>query len=133
MMCEGELKIKTDYVVAGNTGVLLARVVDADNGTIMQADVSTITVNLYELDDDVRINVGLDGIEIDASTYADEPDASDVVIDTLQTSRWREDSLGFNVIYPIVAPTIDKTYEIRVTITTTGGTTLVIARRLVAV
>ncbi len=136
MSCEQQKTIKTSYVIAGNTGVLMARVVDVDNTSLTQDDVSSITVSLYELDGDTRINVDLDGEEIDedaADQYADQPEAADVVFDTLQTdSRWTDDSTGYNVAYNIAAPVIGKTYEVRLTITTTGDNTLVIVRQLVS-
>lgn len=135
MSCHNH-EIPSSVVIAGNTNVLMAHVVDADNADLTQAAVDTIHVNLYELDDDERTNVDLEGVEIAddaADQYADSPDAADVVFDELQTdSRWTINSTGYNFAYKVIAPQVDKVYEVRVAITTTDGDALVVARRLVS-
>lgn len=113
--------------IAGNTGVLMARVVDVDDDPILQADVDSIRVDLLDMTDPSDPTpVDSTGTEItDGSAYS-EPDEADVVFDTYQTdSRWTKDSTGYNFAYAMAVPTRDVSYEVRITITLTSGNTQV--------
>lgn len=131
MACKKE--IESTVVITGNTNVLLAYVANEDNEPITQADVASITVNLFDVTTDgTRINVDLSGAEIAASASADAPDVASTVFDTQTDSRWTKDGRGYNLAYKVIAPLIGKTYDLRLTITTTAGDPLVIARQLVS-
>jgi hypothetical protein len=132
MKCSAK-EIPTSYVVAGNTVVMLAQVVDEADALIDPDAVDVVYVNLYDMTEGDRVNVDLSGAEIADDEYADTPDVAEVVFAELQQdSRWTEDSQGYNVAYSLATPEPDQTYEVRLTITTTSGSTLVVARRLVS-
>lgn len=124
--------IPSSVVVANNTCLLMAYVVDTLNNPLTQTVIDSITLNFYELDlDDNRTSIDLAGNKIADSSFADTLDKTVVIHDTLQTPDiWKPTSAGFNFSYKIKAPALNKDYEARVTITTTSGDTYVIARRM---
>src|SRR5437764_544104 len=106
-------------VVAGNTNVLMARLKITDGVYLIQSDVESISVYVYEITLTGRVAVDLDGVESDGDPV-DSPDAADVIFDDLQTDdRWGRDSVGYNMAYEFAAPDPDKEYEVRIKITTT--------------
>jgi hypothetical protein len=113
----------------------MARLTNADASYPVQEDVDSIRVDLFEIDDeDDRLGVDLDGVELDDQTdAAAELDAEDVIFDELQTDdAWSEDSTGYNFRYEFAAPLKDKRYEVRVTIVLNSGDTLVARWKLLS-
>jgi hypothetical protein len=130
MSCECNV-ITEVCVVKGSTVVLMARVKTPDGDYITQSDVSSVRVDLYEMDDEERTAVDSDGAEIEANSddtfdAYDEPDATDVIFDTFQTDdRWQSDSTGYDVAYKIAMPDFG-IYEARVSITLANDDVIVV-------
>ena len=112
--------------IASSNIVLMARLKKSDNTYVVQADVSSIRIDLYQINDGIRTSVDATNTAItDGSAYA-SPSVSSVIHDTLQTdSRWTGssdgDSTGYNLAYEIAAPAMDQTFEVRLTLTLTSG------------
>jgi hypothetical protein len=82
----------TGTVFVKGTCALLARVVGFDGEPLKQADVSTITYTIYELDDaDPTARTAVDGHTAVPLTIAE------VIFDSLQTdAAWTVDATGYN-------------------------------------
>ena len=108
--------IEMPPIVQGNTAVLLGRLEDIDGTPLVQADVSAVSVKVYDMDQ--RENV----------VVSDTPNVSDVIFNTLQT--WptipgftAPDSEGYNFRYETLAtffPQGNRRYQVEV-IATVGG------------
>src|SRR4051812_46530389 len=107
-------------VVAGNTNVLMARLLLTDGQYVETIDVDSIRVDVYQVTLDGRTAIDLEGTEITDGSAADAPEIDDVISDDLRTdSRWSRDSTGFNLTYEWSAPDPDTEYEVRISVTTT--------------
>ncbi len=93
---------------------------------------SSVRVDVCEVDDDTFTPVDSDGDELEADddgefTAYEEPAVTEVVEDTLQTdARWTKDSTAYNVAYKFEAPLRGKLYDVRVKLTMACGDTLVV-------
>jgi hypothetical protein len=72
----------------------IARVVGLDGEVVVQADISSIALEVYDEDSDTPTTSVLSAVPVVAST----------IFDTLQVdSRWGEDDIGYNFRYAILA------------------------------
>lgn len=128
MACNADKQlITTVHAVAGSTVVLLARVTTTTAVNVVQADVTSVRVDVNEVTDANLIPVDEEGEEVTDGSAYQTPVVADVVFNTLQTdSRWDVDSTGYNVAYKFTAPKRDKTYDVRVTLAMENGDTLVL-------
>lgn len=124
--------------VADSTVVLLARVKKSDNTYLIQSDVTSVRVDLYDLTagtggTTIRTPVDATGTTISDGSAFDTPATTSVVYNALQTdSRWSVDSTGYNVAYKITPPLIDHIYEARLTFALTDADHLVLAYQITA-
>lgn len=99
-------------VIEDSAAVLLARVLKASGAPIVQADVSSISVKVFDAGEASQVG----------STYT--PTVSAVVYNTLQTdSRWSEDTTGYNLAIALAGsywPTAGR-YQAEVKITPVSG------------
>jgi hypothetical protein len=126
--------IPHQVVFAGGTVVLLARLVRSDNVTVVQSDIISIRVDLYDTSCGSYTPVDVNGSKItDGSAFA-TPSAAAVISNTVTfDSRWKQDSVGWNSLYRIAPPIRDHQYQVRMTYALNNGDTLVDAFNIDAV
>ena len=95
-----------------SSATILTRVLGADGNPVTRADVSAVTVKVWDRDGAALIN-----------THT--PDVADAIYDTLQLDpRWTFDSTGYNLAIDIPGadlPDGDTTYRIEIKLTPTSG------------
>lgn|SRR3990167_4032548 len=101
--------------LTARNGTGTATGVDGEGNFIEQADVSTITCKVFDLDGDP-----------DTATSTPTVTISDAILDTPVTTNviWTKDAYGYNFIHDLdstLFPTGDHRYEVEYKITLTGG------------
>lgn len=110
------MKKITTTIWFGNTFVNLARMRDAAGNLITQGGLSSIALNIYDLD----------GATPATPIHTSAPSIASVVFDTLQTDgRWGVDPAGYNfrdLVAHTVLPTAEHHYRCVYEFTATDGT-----------
>lgn len=123
MPCHDNM-IATCSAIAGETRALMARIERVDDPYLPHLtaeDVESIAAQLYDLSGSAPETVG-EPVEL-------QPE--DVVFELqLNDARWTRDSEGFNFLWRTRVPERDKTYEWRITITSTADDTYVLVFRI---
>jgi hypothetical protein len=108
------MNITKAIVIENSCATLLARIRAEDGSYPVQADISTVTCKVFDLDTSTEISP--------APTFT----AASTVFDTLQTSdpRWTVDATGFNFAAKLAGsnfPEGDTTYQVEIKITPVSG------------
>jgi hypothetical protein len=105
--------IARGYVIENSAAVMLARVSGQSGGNVVQADISSINVKVFDLDNATQISTTI------------TPTVSSVVYNTLQTdARWTVDATGYNVAIALAGsyfPEGNRPYSIEAKFTPASG------------
>jgi hypothetical protein len=124
---------KNESVVnADSTFVFMARIQNTDGDYVTEAEVSSVTMKLFDVTDpDSEVEIGFDDLPdlgIDPN-----PEVGEVIYDTLQTETiWTKnsDSIGFNFKVKGRVPSVDHLYRIEAHIDFGNSDKQVIKRNL---
>ncbi len=107
------MKIVKGIVIEGSVAVPLGRVVLETGADAKQADISSVTVKVFDADTGALIGTTL------------TPAVAAVVYDTLQLdARWTQDTTGYNFAIPVSGsyfPEGDRNYRVEVKVTPVGA------------
>lgn len=109
--------ITTSDVVAGASSLLQGAFKSLEGEYLTVADIDSIALDVFLLDDEERTQV--DSTDTETTDHYSEPDAEDVIYDELQD--WALDNNGYNLAYAFT-PFSRSRYEVRIVVTSTGGT-----------
>lgn len=102
--------------LAGRTGSGNATGVDGEGNWLQEADISTITCKIFDLDSSTP----------DTATETPTVTISSVILDTPVTTNvvWTKDTIGYNFIHTLSStyfPTGDRRYRVEYEVTLAGG------------